>query len=416
MATAPNGRLGALVGSYRLEALIGQGAMGEVWRATHTRGGGAVALKLVNMGADKESVARIRNEARAVRAIDSPHVVKVLDFGYDGGSAFIAMELLTGETLAARLRRVVKLGPVETVSVVRQVALGLAVAHRLGIVHRDLKPDNVFISRNTLGGEDVKILDFGIAKVFADHTNQTQQGVVVGTPAYLSQEQILGTHAVDARTDFWALAIVAFECLTGHLPYDAQTIAELFVQIVGPARDRAVERVNLSPEFKAWFRRATDTDPDERFESGKEFVEELRRALLPNASVSEWELGSSIQLTARPAKRSLLMLVASLVVVTMILSVLAIAAFMRRPTTVPAASTVETPNTTAPTTSPAATVTVVAPEPPSLATVSASAEPSAAVTAEPSAEQAHETTPAKPTSSARPQAPTRRRDRWGLGI
>lgn len=402
--------------------------MGEVWRAIDKRGGERpVALKMVAFGQDDEAVARIRNEARAVRAIDSSHVVKIFDFGYDGGIAFIAMELLQGETLAERLRRVGKLGPVETVAVVRQVALGLSVAHRLGIVHRDLKPDNVFIARAALGGEEVKILDFGIAKWFADQSTQTQQGVVVGTPAYLSQEQILGTHAVDARTDFWALAIVTFECLTGHLPYDARTIAELFVQIVGPTRDRAVERVNLPAEFKQWFRRATDKDPDERFESGKEFVEELRRALLPNASVSEWELGASIQLTSRPAKRSLMMLVGSLLIAAALLSIMAIAAFMRRvPADLPASaaaatndSPIQEPAPALPPPAPTPSVVEAPAEPPP---PESTATPEAVEPVETAAplESASQSPPAAPTlapsSTSRPAPTARKRDRWGLGI
>jgi serine/threonine-protein kinase len=292
----------------------------------------------------------------------------------------------------------------------------------LGIIHRDLKPDNLFLAE-TVRGEEVKILDFGIAKLFADRSQQTQQGVVVGTPAYLSQEQILGTHTVDARTDFWALAIIAFECLTGRLPYDATTVAELFVQIVGPARARAVERANLAPGFRSWFLRATDKEPNERFESGKEFVEELRRALLPEAVGDEAQLDTSVKLTARPRRRQLLALVGALLGVTIVLSALAMRAILR-------GGDVATVGPT----SPSARVEVEVP-PPAIASVPTPAEAPSGPAPERSASTAPTSEP-KPSASVAPSAPaaapdssaaaagsgsprprtTRPRDRWGLGL
>jgi serine/threonine-protein kinase len=400
-----------------LERLLGQGAMGEVWQAVDTHSNVTLALKLVSLAGDEGASTRMEREARAARAIISHHVVRIFHFGIDGPIAFIAMELLRGETLSMRLERLHQLGPVETVAIVRQVALGLAVAHRLGIVHRDLKPDNLFIAE-TARGEEVKILDFGIAKLFTDRSQQTQQGVVVGTPAYLSQEQILGTHTVDARTDFWALAIIAFECLTGRLPYDATTVAELFVQIVGPARARAAERANLAPAFREWFLRATDKDPNERFESGKEFVEELRRALLPEAIGDEGQLDTSVKLTARPRRKQLLTILGALVGVTLVLSALATRAILGAKQQAPVASTeaprpVEVPPpaiASAPL--PAETSAANPPAPPSRSSdpaPHASGEPNAA----PSAVAPSAT--ASGAGSARPR-PTRPRDRWGLGI
>lgn len=406
--------------------------MGEVWRARDQTTQALVALKLVAIEREQDGLDRITNEARSASAINNPHVVKILDHGYHEGIAFIAMELLRGETLASRLRRLTKLGPVETVSVVRQVALGLAVAHRLGIVHRDLKPENVFLANSELG-EEVKILDFGIAKSFGSQATQTQQGVVVGTPAYLSHEQIMGTHPVDARTDFWALAIVTFECLTGHLPYEASTVAELFVQIVGPARENALSKSALPPAFKTWFRRATDADPDERFESGREFVEELRRALLPNAAVSEWELESSVQLNARPSRRRLAFLVGTLLVLATSLSLWAVLAFIDKPKPVPPNSSAQ-PVASAPSSQvagPGETATL-APSAPS-AELSAAASATAVLvpsaTVADSAVAVDSAVPIAPTSEPEPSsvpsvsaAPSskpsvkRPHDRWGLGI
>jgi serine/threonine protein kinase len=429
-----------LVGArYQLDELIGRGAMGEVWRAKDQVTQTLVALKLVAIDREQGGLDRLTNEARSASAINNPHVVKILDHGYHEGIAFIAMELLRGETLASRLRRMTKLGPVETVSVVRQVALGLAVAHRLNIVHRDLKPENVFLA-NTELGEEVKILDFGIAKSFGSQANQTQQGVVVGTPAYLSHEQIMGTHPVDARTDFWALAIVTFECLTGHLPYEASTVAELFVQIVGPARENALVKSALPPAFKTWFRRATDPDPDERFESGREFVEELRRALLPNAAVSEWELESSVQLNARPTRRRLALLVGALLVLATSLSVWAVLAFIGKagpsnsgrdgataePSVAVSAQlpvTSETPDAAPSVALPAADPSAAAVPVPSAVSTDSAAASDPAIPAEPPAASASVSV-AAPSSvpsvsavvpSSKPQV-KRPRDRWGLGI
>lgn len=237
--------------------MLGRGAMGEVWKARHTTLGTHMALKLVAVTTDAEATTRLLTEARAAASIVSPNVVRIYDHGNEGTLAFIAMELCVGETLSARLRRVKKLSPQETVLIARDIAQGISVAHRAGIVHRDLKPDNVFLARGADGNEIAKVLDFGIAKSVAIPGMQTQQGIVVGTPAYLSREQVLGSHPVDEQTDLWALSIVIFECIAGHLPYSAATISELFVQIVGTAREAAARSPELPPGFGAWFLRAT---------------------------------------------------------------------------------------------------------------------------------------------------------------
>ncbi len=266
--------------------------MGEVWRARHTTLGNHVAIKLVARTGDPESTTRLLTEARAAAAIVSPNVVRIFDHGHEGAIAFIAMELCQGETLAARLRHKRRLSPQETVLIARDIAQGVSVAHRAGIIHRDLKPDNVFLCR-TETGEVAKVLDFGIAKSVAIPGMQTQQGIVVGTPAYLSREQVLGGHPIDEQTDLWALAIVVYECIAGRLPYTAGTIAELFVQIVGTARDSAAAARDLPPGFGAWFLRATDPDPRRRFGSARELVEELTRVLAPELPIVPWEMGTA---------------------------------------------------------------------------------------------------------------------------
>ena len=190
------GRAGQVItGRYLLECFLGRGAMGEVWQARHTTLDTRLAIKLVVAdGAD--ATTRLLVEAKAAASIVSPFVVRIFDHGQEGKLAFIAMELMVGETLAQRLKQQGRLSPGETATLLRHVAQGIAQAHSLGIVHRDLKPENVFIAR-TEAGEIAKVLDFGIAKSQMSQGVMTQTGIVVGTPAYLSREQVLGTRDVD---------------------------------------------------------------------------------------------------------------------------------------------------------------------------------------------------------------------------
>ncbi len=272
------GRPGVVVGGrFVLEALIGRGAVGEVWRANHTALGIPIALKLVSgAGADPEIVSRVVVEARSAAVIDSAHVVRILDQGEEGGVAWIAMELLEGESLADRLARQGRLSPIEVVRILAEVARGVSRAHEKGIVHRDLKPANIFLARVD-GGEIAKVLDFGIAKVRGLEAVQTRQGIVVGTPAYMSREQVLGGRAVDHHADLWAIAVIAYECLEGELPYLATSMAEVFVQIAAPSG--LLRRPLASASFAAWFERATLPVPEQRFATAPELVAALASAL-----------------------------------------------------------------------------------------------------------------------------------------
>ncbi len=274
----PLGRPGMLVGGrFQLISPLGRGAMGEVWRARHTTLDTAVAVKLVNVRAvDAEVSQRLLVEARAAASIQSPYVARSFDMGEENGLAYIVMELLVGESLHARLERG-PLGPEELARVFSDVTRGVAAAHARGIVHRDLKPQNVFLAE-TDSGRIAKVLDFGIAKTTG--AQHTQEGIVVGTPAYLSREQVMGSRPVDRYADLWALAIVAYECLTGHLPYRATTMAELFVEIVGPSLDERARDPTLPPAFSSWLRKAIERDPEARFSDALELGRALELALL----------------------------------------------------------------------------------------------------------------------------------------
>ena len=273
-----------LAGRYRLERRLEAGGMGTIWRAEHLVLQAPVAVKLIDRDAvpDEDTVARFLREAKAAATLRSPHVVQILDYGMDEGSPFIVMELLEGENLAQRLRRVGPLSPAETVRIATQVGRAIMRAHEAGIVHRDLKPENVFLVHNA--DEDIaKVLDFGVAKVdqgaLAVEGARTRTGSILGTPYYMSPEQAQGNKTVDTRSDLWALGVIVFECLTGKRPFYSDGLGDLVLQIC--VRDIVVpsQVAEVPPGFDAWFARAIARDPDLRFQSAREMTDALREAL-----------------------------------------------------------------------------------------------------------------------------------------
>ena len=270
-----------LAGKYRLISEIGRGGMGSVWRAEHLGWEAPVALKLMNsdISAHPEAIARFEREVRLAAGLRSPHVVQVLDHGVDDatGTPFIAMELLEGESLARRLKRS-PLSPAETFHVFSELVRALTRAHAAGIVHRDLKPDNVFLVKNDEESH-TKVLDFGVAKWMAPdplESGLTRPGSVVGTPYYMSPEQIQGSREIDHRADLWALAAIACECLTGRRPFEAPDFAQLAVLLLGNrGRPLPSELGPVPPGFDAWFLRATDPDISQRFQSAREMAQAL---------------------------------------------------------------------------------------------------------------------------------------------
>ncbi len=226
--------IGQVVGTYRILSQLGAGGMGAVWLAEHTLLGRRVAIKflLPEVSQNPAIVDRFFSEARAATRIADPGIVVVYDFGWHrDGAAYIVMEHLAGESVQARLRHG-KFAVVDAVRVVQQAAMAMAVAHGTGIVHRDLKPDNLFLVPDpaVTGGERIKILDFGIAKLLGDeHGNpsRTRSGVIMGTPTYMSPEQCRGAGDVDHRTDIYALGCVLFHLLCGRLPFVATTPGDM---------------------------------------------------------------------------------------------------------------------------------------------------------------------------------------------
>ncbi len=257
-----------LAGKYRLEALIGRGGMGSVWRAEHLGLTAPVAVKLLDLhdsGGNAEALARFHREARAAAAIRSPHVVQILDHGIDQhlGAPFIVMELMDGESLAQRLARQGRISPGETARVMTHVARALSRAHDAGIVHRDLKPDNVFLVRNE-DEEVAKVLDFGIAKAHGHALagdSGTRTGTVMGTAYYMSPEQISGQKSVDLRTDLWALGVMTYECVSGVRPFDAETIGGLTLKICVEPMPIPSQHALVPPGFDRMVRSLREPGP-----------------------------------------------------------------------------------------------------------------------------------------------------------
>jgi serine/threonine-protein kinase len=225
---------GAVVRGYRLERVIGEGGMGVVWEATQVAAERKVALKFLRGVADRDAKGRERflREARAAMTIAHPNVAKVdAVLETESGAAFYVMELLEGETLRQRLRRATP-EVAESARIMGAVVDAIAAAHACGIVHRDLKPENVFL----VGGVDVRVLDFGIAKVLpvGDATaaaSLTSTGAVMGTPVYMAPEQLFGDKDIDGRADVWALGVMLYECLAGRRPIEGEGFGPIMKKI-----------------------------------------------------------------------------------------------------------------------------------------------------------------------------------------
>ncbi|MBL8623117.1 MAG: protein kinase [Myxococcales bacterium] len=272
------GRLtGAAAGPWQLAEVIGRGAMGEVYAATHATDQRAAAVKILReLGPDEARLReRFEREGAVIATLQSPHIVRVFDAGLIRDMPYLAMERLHGEDLARRLRREPRLDRAALITLVREVARGLDVAHAAGVVHRDLKPHNLFWSRD-LGAW--KILDFGVASL-AGSSGTLTQAAVVGTPGYMAPEQARG-HGVDARADVFALGAVTYRALTGRPAFTGVDTPQLLFAVVYqhpkapsalvPDVPRAVDAVLAV----ALAKRAAD-----RFEHATEFAEALAAAL-----------------------------------------------------------------------------------------------------------------------------------------
>ncbi len=262
---------------YRLIRPVGHGSQASVWVAEHLALTTTVAVKLIDPELAKKESARerFRREATAAAQLRSAHVVQILDHGIEGDQPFIVMELLDGEDLFERLTHRTRISLRETSKIVTQVARALTRAHAAGIVHRDLKPENIFLVPND-DDEVVKVLDFGVAK-FKDPGKAAMQrtglGTLIGTPHYMSPEQVKGISEIDYRADLWALGVIAFQCVTGEMPFDSEGVGDLLIKIsVGEMPVPSKVLPSVPANFDAWFARACDREPAKRFQSAREMA------------------------------------------------------------------------------------------------------------------------------------------------
>jgi len=281
---------GDLVGSiiadrYHVLKKLGEGGMGTVYLAEHVKMGRKSAVKVMNPGmtSDADAISRFNREASNASKISHPNVCAVYDFGETSdGVIYLAMEFIEGPSLTKVIAAAGALPPIRAADITRQTAAALAVAHDMGIVHRDLKPDNIMIAKNRDGSDCVKVVDFGIAKAANNEAQKvTKTGLVVGTPEYMSPEQLAGDK-LDGRSDTYSLGLVAFNMLTGKLPFPADTVQESMIMRL---TDRPRQLAEMKPDVE-WPARvqevldkALERDLGMRYQNAMEFGEDLYRAV-----------------------------------------------------------------------------------------------------------------------------------------
>jgi len=298
-----------LAGKYRIERVLGRGGMGVVVSARHIQLDEQVALKflLPDALANQDAVRRFEREARAAVKIKSEHVARVTDVGtLESGSPYMVMEYLSGKDLGDYLAHLGPLPLEEAVEYVLQACEAIAEAHSMGIIHRDLKPANLFRIVRADGTPSIKVLDFGISKVQGDHA-MTQTSSMMGSPQYMSPEQMTAAKSVDARADIWAMGVILLELLSGKAPFDGDTIPELCVAILNsepPPLSRL--RPELPIEVGVIVERALKKNRDDRFANVAEFATALAAYGPPGAAVSAERIRRVLGVNPERGARTLL--------------------------------------------------------------------------------------------------------------
>lgn len=302
--------LGSVVADrYHVIKKLGEGGMGAVYLAEHVKMGRKSALKVMHpgMNADPDAIARFNREAANASRLSHPNICGIYDFGETSeGLIYLAMEFIEGRSLTDHIEKDGALVPARAASIVHQTADALQVAHDAGIVHRDLKPDNIMVAKNRDGSDLVKVVDFGIAKASSsDAQKVTKTGLVVGTPEYMSPEQLSGDK-LDGRSDIYSLGLVAFNCLTGKLPFPSESAQEAMIMRL---TDRPRTLAETRPEVE-WpqglqdvMDKALARDANERYQSAAQFGREFSAAVMdmPATQVTE---GATMVMSAAPAAKA----------------------------------------------------------------------------------------------------------------
>jgi eukaryotic-like serine/threonine-protein kinase len=294
-----------LLQKYRVEEALGRGGMGVVFAARHLALDERVALKVLTgaVGAQPEALARLQREAKILARVRNEHVVRVIDLGQlDDGSPFLVMELLDGRDLGSLLEERGRLEVTVAVDYVLQALVALAAAHSSGVVHRDLKPENLFCTKTADGGELIKVLDFGISRMEPlgasySPTPMTHPSSLLGTPLYMSPEQLRDPASVDARSDLWAIGVVLFELLTGLSPFMGTSLADIALKITTePPPPLAGVDSQKARGLEAVLAKCLQKERELRFQT----VAELARALAPFGSAGSARIAERVERLTRP--------------------------------------------------------------------------------------------------------------------
>ena len=306
--------IGSIVAdTYHIQEKLGEGGMGAVYLGEHVKMGRKSAIKVLtqSLAQDHEAIARFNREASNAARINHPNVCAIYDFGETkDGLIFLAMEYIEGESLTELVQREGPLGPYRAATIVRQAGSALQAAHDLGIVHRDLKPDNIMITKARDGTDMVKVVDFGIAKAMGGEEGQkvTRTGLVVGTPEYMSPEQLSGDK-LDGRSDTYSLALVLFKMLTGRLPFEADNAQEIMIKRLTdePMRlNEALAGANFPERLQQVIDHALQRMPGDRHASAEEFTRDAVQAVqgVPAAAAVDTE-GMTQRLGAAPSDQGM---------------------------------------------------------------------------------------------------------------
>ena len=310
--TSASSLIGKTIGRYTIKATIGSGGMGHVYKATQAPINREVAIKVLRVDlAGQEGVAeRFKREARAAMLIQHPNAITIYDFDETDGLLYLAMELLSGETLRQRLRREPPLTPEQGLDIFEAMAGALGVAHRVGVVHRDLKPDNIFLAKFDTVGEVVKVLDFGLAKLLdraaTGEEQLTDHNLRLGTPRYMAPEQALGIQPIDSRCDVYALGLLLFEMLAGRAPFVGEDGMEVLAQRLrkeAPKLSSVAPQKNFGEQMDDLLARMLQRDREKRPADANEVLTQVRELRKNNEVYRPNDGGETMMGPPEPAPR-----------------------------------------------------------------------------------------------------------------